>query len=336
MNGYLIVAADYDGDTQVSVKYEIDHHRTQNHYCYKGIDNRSAFIGAGNGDYANTEELYGDMVYAFNFPPDAGTVNEPYGVTIPVTKTNETAYLVLPNNDRHYVYRKFTGTKAEYDTGELNPDDVIAYFEFFLAVYPHVLDIRQPYMAAFIDHVVYQGYEETLKNRYRMEQYFDGKAEEYIPIAEIQDAQASVPFIYVGFDFTKVWADTEAIAQGEYVWETPDVVEYVVLDGRWYMEGMSEVEWPSTVPNPADYRRNSLVVKLDTHMDTVHEILQSVLNGYRNLGSGVDDFGNRALSLEYRDDKGDAKYFNYLEDGDLDLLTGATGGNTRYFNIGVS
>lgn len=335
MNGYIVVASDFRGDEEVNIKYQISHYTRQNHFMYRGIDTEEN-IPEGYASYRNTNDIYGDVVYVNSLNLTVDMVQNPYGVTVPTILQDEEAFLVFPGDEKHHIYRRFSGTRSMFETGESDPNDPYTFFVFTLTQYPHVADLRQPYIASFIDYMVYAGYSTPLKDQYKYEQIYTGNTEDYTVIHEVKSPQSVTPPIHRGFDWRKVWAPVSGAVQGQYVWDTEHIKEYTVLDALWYTSALSAGRWPETAPNPTDFYENSTVYKFDTDMLPIKGILQSSSNGYRKLGSGRDDHGNLAFSMEYRNAEGELKYYNYLDNGSMDSLTKASGPNTRFFSIGVS
>lgn len=337
MNGYLVVASDYVGDEQVDLKYEIDHLLKFSHFLYRGEDDPVEFAAAGNENYANTGERWGDIWYVNDIEIDLDTVQDPYGITTVVSRMQEQAYLVMDHVDeRHVIYSRLTGTRTEFETGEISQDDYVNYFTFSITQYPHVVDLRQPYIAAYSDYQVYTKLSPTLKDVYRSEQLYKGDSDTYTVIAENKDPQTTIPPISLGFDWDDVFASTYPASEGRYAWDVENAQEYRVLDGLWYLQGMQSGRWPESVPSPKDYLAFSTLYKLDTDMYPIHEQLQSSSKCYRNMGSGRDDYGHLAFSMEYRDREGELQYYNHLDNGDMTSLTRAYGENIRFFDIGVS
>lgn len=337
MTGHLIVAADYEGDTQVEMKYEIDHTLRFSHFLYKGDDDPEEFAAAGDSRYANTGDMYGDLVYVAGLDLDLDTVQEPFGKTTVVSSINEQAYLTIEaKNEKHPIYKRLSGTRTEFETGTIDPQDYINYYTFSLTQYPHVVDLRQHYLASYIDYLVYTKLLTTYKDRYKSEQIYTGESPDYTVIAENKDPQTTIPTIGLGFIWSDVFAAGYPATSGKYTWDVEHVEEYRVLDGLWYVAGMQEGRWPEDVPSPIGYFETSTVYKLDADMTPIHTQLQSPENCYRNMGSGRDDYGNLAFSLEYRTPEGELKYYNYLDNGDMVSLTKANGENIRFFSIGVS
>jgi len=335
MNGFLVVAADFVDDEEVELVYEISHSLRHNHFFYKGLDSVSDFP-PGNEAYVNAGDIYGDMQHVAGLNLDVATVQDPYGATAVTFGYNEEAAYVLPGDDRHAAYRRFSGTRSVFETGIQDPDDPFSFFVFALIQHPHVVDLRHKYLASFVDYKIYAGYSTPLLDRYVYEQLYLPKEAEYTTMYSFKQPQEVTAPAVKGFSYTKVWAPGTAVAQGQYEWGNTHIEEYTVLDGLWYMPAFAETRWPANVPNPVDFHQFSTEYKLDTDMAPVYEVLQSISNGYRDLGSGVDDYGNLVFSMAYRDSEGNLKYYNHLDAGDLTELSKAVGDNIRFFQIGVS
>ena len=350
MSGDYRVAVDYAGDEMKYLTARVQYLRRHGHHYYRGLDeyphpewvphpdplNPNPFDEVVSNDY----DFRGD--YYFKQNAGAGIpASEPSGITGPFVYTNDFIMLVPDGSDStHWIYRRLSGSRSEYETGTRDPADTILYYMFHLSLFPHFWEFRNSEQTAvYGEEKVFQGswgVPAIQDFRYETEHYYDGREKDYekfmvrnLPVSTVSGQnpnpwQTEDHFIHFYAEVTKPSEVGEKITNNRAC---------MTIHTLWPMELLEN--WPTTVPGPIHFYARQFF-DMDSGMYPLHQHLQSISKSYRNCGFGVDDFGNTAYSVEYMDHNDEVAYYSSLWKGDMSSLTKAEGENARFFPIGVS
>jgi hypothetical protein len=324
--GSYVIAVDYKDTEEMLFTIELHAvvHMTQ--WMYIGCDSlydpsmdstSEGNNGQGGGDWFKSKQT--------DYVP-----SQQDGVGLGYLGHNVTYKINCEGFDGTWLYRKLSGTRAEFETGERDEDDPWLYFLFGSLVYPHYVSIPRPHLAAWTEEPLYQY---STRFYAEAEQYYNAKMEDDDAVIVMEKQEEGVEY-GVGnlFGYDRGWLYYQII---NHWWDgVPETTEtFRVLDARFPMDLEYEIEDIS----PYSFF-DGWAFLLDEDWPSLTELLKSSSKNVRNIGiaeSGTDHF---AVSLEYTDHSGEVKYYNAL-DNETNLMTsttGATGANQRFLPLGES
>lgn len=322
LTGSVLVAVDYDGDVKIEGRLKYNIFRRNHKLVYLGVDNNHP------GDYYSESNfntvsgvglIEGQQPEMYN-----GTSSDWMGRNDLVT-LNWSSY-----EDRYWLLRSLSGSLSEFLTGESDGDNVTLYFDTQWRMHVHFLDMRdseRKHLSTYflkeelrtIEGAVWYVQETdreciNLEIPNRTNGVVENVYRERVHPKEVLSGGDTIPI-------SKQWTRSNIIDNYTYpisstlslrsrsakypTWTTEE--GFPVFEGFWYNTRWI-FPWASA---------------------------QELLSGeycYREMGHGVDDYGNRIISMKNKGSEGEDVYDWYLSNGNL---PGLVGGGEWFYPIGV-